>query len=180
MQVTRRPTSTTVSTTSESGAALRILLVVASLSGNTRELGRHIRARCQAAGHTVHWQEADDLRSVAPLAADEADLVLLGSWTDNAGRTPSEMKAWVAGIAERGQRPRQLAVFGTGETQWGQEYYCGAVHRLIRYFNSSYPPLEIEQMPHGASDAAAIDAWTDAVLAHYWSNHDADHRRHHA
>ena len=91
MQVTRRPTSTTVSTTSETGVTLRILLVVASLSGNTRELGRHIRARCQAAGHAVHWQEADDLRSVAPLAADEADLVLLGSWTDNAGRTPAEM-----------------------------------------------------------------------------------------
>ena len=76
--------------------------------------------------------------------------------------------------------PRQLAVFGTGETQWGQEYYCGAVHRLIRYFRSDYPPLEIEQMPHGARHAAAIDAWTDAVLAHYWSNNDADHRRHHA
>ena len=55
-----------------------------------------------------------------PLAADEADLVLLGCWTDNAGRTPAEMKAWVAGIAERGEHPRQLAVFGTGETQWGR------------------------------------------------------------
>ncbi len=80
------------------------------------------------------------------LATNEADLVLLGCWTDNAGRTPAEMKAWVAGIAERGERPRQLAVFGTGETQWGQEYYCGAVHRLIGYFRSDYPPLEIEQM----------------------------------
>ncbi len=131
MQVTRRPTSTTASTTCESGAALSILVVVASLSGNTRELGRQIAERCRAAGHSVHWQEADDLRQAPPLAADEADLVLLGCWTDNAGRTPSEMKAWVAGIAERGERPRQLAVFGTGETQWGQEYYCGAVHRLI-------------------------------------------------
>ncbi|WP_111203849.1 flavodoxin [Stenotrophomonas maltophilia] len=159
---------------------LRILLVVASLSGNTRELGRLIAERCRTAGHAVHWHEADDLRQAPPLAADEADLVLLGCWTDNAGRTPAEMKAWVAGIAERGERPRQLAVFGTGETQWGQEYYCGAVHRLIRYFRSDYPPLEIEQMPHGVRHAEAINAWTDAVLAHYWSNTDADHRRHHA
>ena len=180
MQVTRRPTSTTASTISEPVAALRILMVVASLSGNTRELGRQIAERCRAAGHAVHWQEADDLRQAPLLAAGEADLVLLGCWTDNAGRTPAEMKAWVAGIAERGQQPRQLAVFGTGETQWGQEYYCGAVHRLIRYFNSSYPPLEIEQMPHGQRHAGAIEAWTDAVLAHYWSNTDADHRRHHA
>jgi predicted ribonucleotide reductase-associated flavodoxin len=180
MQVTRRPTSTTASTISERGPALGILIVVASLSGNTRELGRQIAERCRAAGHAVHWQEADDLRQPAPLAADEADLVLLGSWTDNAGRTPAEMKAWVAGIAGQGQWPRQVAVFGTGETQWGQEYYCGAVHRLIRYFHSGYPPLEIEQMPHGERHAAAIDAWTDAVLAHYRSTTDADHRRHHA
>ncbi|MGE6333245.1 flavodoxin [Stenotrophomonas sp. NPDC077659] len=168
------------STTSERGEALRILVVVASLSGNTRELGRHIQARCQAAGHAVYWQEADDPRKAAPLGADDADLVLLGSWTDNAGRTPAEMKAWVAGIAERGERLRQVAVFGTGETQWGQEYYCGAVHRLVRYFRSGYPALEIEQMPHGERHAAAIDAWTDAVLAHYRSTCDADHRRHHA
>jgi predicted ribonucleotide reductase-associated flavodoxin len=180
MQATRRPTSTTASTISEPRGALRILLVVASLSGNTRELGRQIAELCRAAGHAVHWQEADELRQMPVLAADEADLVLLGSWTDNAGRTPTEMKAWVAGIAERGERPRQLAVFGTGETQWGQEYYCGAVHRLIRYFRSDYPPLEIEQMPHGERHAEAIGAWTDVVLAHYWSNTDADHRRHHA
>ena len=129
MQVTRRPTSTTASTISEPSAALSILVVVASLSGNTRELGRQIAERCRAAGHAVHWQETDDLRQAPPLAADEADLVLLGSWTDNAGRTPAEMKAWVAGIAERGEQPRQLAVFGTGETQWGQEYYCGEIGR---------------------------------------------------
>ncbi|MFH7611500.1 hypothetical protein RA272_28810, partial [Pseudomonas syringae pv. tagetis] len=60
------------------------------------------------------------------------------------------------------------------------EYYCGAVHRLIRYFRSDYPPLEIEQMPHGVRHAEAIDAWINTVLAHYWSNSDADHRRHHA
>jgi hypothetical protein len=54
------------------------------------------------------------------------------------------------------------------------------VHRLIRYFRSDYPPLEIEQMPHGVRHAEAIDAWINTVLAHYWSNSDADHRRHHA
>ncbi|UUS13986.1 hypothetical protein NMB32_19255 [Stenotrophomonas sp. CD2] len=32
------------------------------MSGNTRELGRQIAERCRAAGHAVHWQEADDLR----------------------------------------------------------------------------------------------------------------------
>ncbi|WMJ69467.1 flavodoxin [Stenotrophomonas sp. 24(2023)] len=159
---------------------MQILIVVASLSGNTRELARQVAARCRAAGHIVHWQEADDLRQPPPLPLDQADLVLLGSWTDNAGRTPSEMKAWVATATAHGQQPGQVAVFGTGETQWGAEYYCGAVHRLRRFFHSDYPPLEIEQMPHGPRHAEAIIAWTDAVLAHYRSTTHADHRRHHA
>ncbi len=180
MQVTRRPTSTTASTICEPRGTLRILIVVASLSGNTRELGRMIAGHCRAAGHTVYWQEADAADPSQALAADQADLVLLGSWTDNAGRTPSEMKAWIAATAEVGPRPVQVAVFGTGETQWGQEYYCGAVQRLIRYFHSTYPPLRIEQMPHGQRHAAAIAEWTAAVLAHYRSSTDADHQRHHA
>lgn len=157
---------------------MRILLAYASLSGNTREVARLVAARCQALGHPLQLLDVDG--DTAAALAQPRDALLLGCWTDNAGRTPSEMKAWVAGIAERGQRPRQVAVFGTGETQWGQEYYCGAVHRLIRYFHSGYPPLEIEQMPHGRRHAAAIDTWTDAVLDHYWSTTDADHRRHHA
>jgi len=162
-----------------------------SLAGSALDMATAVRNTVQLLGQPL--AEAARMASTYPaqfLNVDDrlghiaegyqADLVLLGCWTDNAGRTPAEMKAWVAGIAEGGQLPRQLAVFGTGETQWGQEYYCGAVHRLIRYFRSDYPPLEIEQMPHGERHAEAIDAWTDAVLAHYWSNHDADHRRHHA
>ncbi|KAF1016830.1 MAG: Flavodoxin [Stenotrophomonas maltophilia] len=176
--------STTASTISEGAVGavdapvLEVLVVVASLSGNTRELGRMIAARCRQAGHRVHWHEADDLRQPPPLATADADLVLLGSWTDNGGRTPSEMKAWVAQQAEAGATLPHVAVFGTGETQWGLEYYCGAVHRLGRYFCSAYPPLQIEQMPHGQRHADLITAWTDEVLALHRSTAHADHRRH--
>ncbi len=155
---------------------LRILVVVASLSGNTRELGRRIAAHCRDAGHQVHWQEADALDGPPSITVDDADLVLLGSWTDNAGRTPAEMKAWVARLAEDGRHPRRVAVFGTGETQWGQEYFCGAVHRLARYFHSCQPALEIEQMPHGSHDARVIAGWTHAVLAMAVSAQCGDNR----
>ena len=155
---------------------LRILVVVASLSGNTRELGRRIAEHCRDAGHQVHWQEADALDGRPSIAVEDADLVLLGSWTDNAGRTAAEMKAWVARLAEDGRHPRRVAVFGTGETQWGQEYFCGAVHRLARYFHSRQPALEIEQMPHGGHDARAIAGWTGAVLAMAVSAQGGDDR----
>ena len=144
---------------------MRILIAYASLSGNTRDLARAIRARCEAAGHAVTWVETD-IQSLAVAAPDPLhDLYLLGAWTDNAGRTPPEMKRFIAELVEAVGKPERLAVFGTGETQWGEEYYCGALRRMASFFDSRFPRLEIEQMPHGERDAQRIIRWTDEVLA---------------
>lgn len=56
-------------------------------------------------------------------------------------------------------------MFGTGETQWGEENYCGAARRIAAFFGTRYPRLEIEQMPHGERDASKIQHWTDTILA---------------
>lgn len=143
---------------------MRILIAFSSLSGNTRDLARQVRAHCEAAGHQVSWIEAG-VHALADAGDPHHDLYLLGSWTDNAGRTPSEMKALIAGLVQTVGKPRQLAVFGTGETQWGEEYYCGAVRRMAAFFGSRHPRLEIEQMPHGQRDALRIQRWTAQVLA---------------
>ncbi|WP_102789291.1 flavodoxin [Stenotrophomonas bentonitica] len=146
---------------------MHILLAFASLSGNTREVAMLVRAHCEALGHRVDWLDVDAGDIARALPADPPALCLLGSWTDNAGRTPAEMKEGVAALRDRFGLPLPFpaAVFGTGETQWGEEYYCGAAHRLARFFHSPYPVLEIEQMPHGAADTHTIHHWTDAVLA---------------
>ena len=144
---------------------MRILIAYASLSGNTRDLARMVRTRCEALGHAVTWIETD-IQSLAVATPDPRhDLYLLGAWTDNAGRTPPEMKRFIAELVEAVGKPERLAVFGTGETQWGEEYYCGALRRMATFFDSHYPRLEIEQMPHGERDAQRIIRWTDEVLA---------------
>ncbi|MEE7546190.1 flavodoxin [Xanthomonas sp. Kuri4-1] len=156
-----------------------ILLALASLSGNTREVARAVRARCEAAGHRVTWLETD-LQSLAEVAPAPArfDLFLLGSWTANGGRTPAEMKRFIADLVDAVGKPPRVAVFGTGETQWGQEYFCGAVHRMAAFFHSPFPRLSIEQMPHGQRDALAITSWTDQVLADCKNPDHADPHRH--
>ncbi|MET0550478.1 MAG: flavodoxin [Xanthomonas sp.] len=148
---------------------MKILLAYASLSGNTRDVARRVHAQCEAAGHEVTWIHTD-LQTLQGALGDagraaDFDLHLLGSWTDNAGRTPSEMKRYIAELVEAAGKHVEVAVFGTGETQWGLEYYCGAVKRIARFFDSAYPVLEIEQMPHGDRDSAAIDDWCARVLA---------------
>lgn len=146
---------------------MHILLAFASLSGNTREVAALIRTRCEALGHRVDWLDVDAGDVAAALSGEAPALCVLGSWTDNAGRTPAEMKDCVAALRDRFGLPLPfpVAVFGTGETQWGEEYYCGAAHRLARFFGSPYAVLEIEQMPHGAEDTDTIHHWADTVLA---------------
>jgi predicted ribonucleotide reductase-associated flavodoxin len=143
---------------------MRILIAFTSLSGNTRDVARQVRARCEALGHQVSWIEAG-VHALADAGEPRHDLYLLGSWSDNAGRTPAEMKQLIAALVEAVGKPGQVAVFGTGETQWGEEYYCGAVRRIAAFFASGHPRLEIEQMPHGERDALAIQRWTDTILA---------------
>ena len=144
---------------------MKVLIAFASLSGNTRDVARMVRACCEARGHTVTWIEADIAGLEAAGEDPRHDLYLLGSWTDNAGRTPAEMKHFIAELVTAVGKPgARLAVFGTGETQWGEAYYCGAVRRIARYFDSPYPTLEVEQMPHGERDALRIRQWTDRLL----------------
>ncbi|ADV25918.1 ribonucleotide reductase-associated flavodoxin [Pseudoxanthomonas suwonensis 11-1] len=154
-----------------------LLIAYASLSGNTRDLARQVRARCEARGHAVTWLEAG-LHTPAEIGDPRHDLYLLGSWTDNAGRTPAEMKRFIGDLVAAVGRPANVAVFGTGETQWGEEYYCGAVRRIARFFDSPFPTLEIEQMPHGQRDALAIRRWTDQVLDTIGTDTHADPARH--
>ena len=158
---------------------MRILLALTSLSGNTRDVARQVQARCEQAGHTLDWIETD-LQTLAdvPQPASDYDLFLIGSWTDNAGRTPAEMKRFIAALVAAVGKPPKVAVFGTGETQWGEQYYCGAVHRIAEFFASPFPRLLIEQMPHGERDALAIQQWTDTVLELSKTLDDADHHRH--
>ena len=163
---------------------MRILLILASLSGNTRELARIITVHCQQAGHAVDWIEVDG--DPAGLISQQLrqdghgyyPLYLFGTWTDNAGMTPLEMKRFIVEWVRVVGKPPHVAVFGTGETQWGQEYYCGAVHRIAKFFQSQYPLLCIEQMPHGAHHAKDIGDWTHSVLARYENN--KDHENHHS
>lgn len=141
--------------------AMRILLAYDSLSGNTQEAARLVGESFACRGHQVEFLHVS-LRQDQPLALFY-DLVVLGSWTGGLGRTPSGMKAFVARLEPR---PAELAVFGTGETQWGLSYFCGAVDRLASYFGSDYPRLKLEQMPSTERARRAVDEWVGALISH--------------
>lgn len=138
---------------------MRILLAYDSLSGNTKMVADQVKEELVKLGHEV---TAFRVSQGARYPLQESyDLYVLGAWTIDYGRTPDDMKDFVA---ELEIKPANVAIFGTGETQWGIEYYCGAVDRLARYFASRYPVLKIEQMPHTAEDEAKIKDWVERIL----------------
>ena len=142
---------------------MRALVAFSSLSGNTRDVARLVAGRLLQLGWSVEFFEVG-MSEFGAIAGQRFDLAWLGSWSVDAGRTPGEVKDFVAQWSGQDLDLPSVAVFGTGETQWGQEFYCGAAHRLSRFFQSPYPVLEVEQMPHSDSERQRIQAWVDQVL----------------
>ena len=61
-------------------------------------------------------------------------LIFIGTFTWDKGATPDEVKDFVLEI---GYKPDNIAVFGTGETQFGgDELFCLAAVKLAKFYNS--------------------------------------------
>ena len=75
MQVTRRPTSTTASTTSEPGAALSILVVVASLSGNKKLEMVHLNELLSLTGYVRGGCSPVGTKKRYPVYIDESAMI---------------------------------------------------------------------------------------------------------
>ena len=78
------------------------------------------------------------------------------------GSTPDEMKDF---ILEIGYKPNNIAVFGSGDTQFGGDaLFCKAVDKLVTFYDSKWEGLKIEQSPRGHQEKY-IENWLERVLA---------------
>nr|WP_264371945.1 class Ib ribonucleoside-diphosphate reductase assembly flavoprotein NrdI [Salicibibacter halophilus] len=105
------------------------------------------------------------LQSFLDLSIADAEEVIqqyeslfIGTYTDDAHLPPEPVEELMETYAFP---DKQIAAFGTGDTQWG-ETYCLAAHTVAKHYQSPYPVLEIEQMP-ARSDEKKIDNWLEAI-----------------
>lgn len=136
---------------------MKIAIAYLSYSGNTQEVAELMEARLIARGYSVDMHR---IGIDAPIDPSGYDIVFLGTFTWENGRTPDEVKDF---ILEIGYKPQNIAVFGTGDTQF--EYYCGAVDRLVTFFQSKWSGLKVEQSPRGSQEQY-IDYWLRGVIHH--------------
>lgn len=137
---------------------MRILIAYLSYSGNTQEVAEILETRLCNEGIAV------DMHRVGvdpPVDAPSYDYIFIGTFTWDYGMTPDEVKDF---ILEIGYKPSNVAVFGTGDTQFGgEELYCRAVDKLVQFYNSPWEGLKIEQSPRGAQEKL-IYQWLEGVL----------------
>jgi len=96
-----------------------------------------------------------------PFDPEAYDLLFLGTFTWDQGATPDEVKEFVL---EVGYKPKHIAVFGTGETQFGGDaWFCRAAVKLARFYASRWEPLKIEQAPRGAQEEQ-VRKWTERIV----------------
>lgn len=96
-----------------------------------------------------------------PVDASCYDLIFIGTFTWEMGATPDEVKDFVL---EVGYKPQNVAVFGTGDTQFGgDDLFCRAVDKLAAFYGSRWNGLKIEQSPRGSQEQW-IENWLEGVL----------------
>lgn len=138
---------------------MRCLIAYLSYSGNTEEIAQFIEEKLRDNGMQVDMHEI----GIDPPVQDIStyDHIFLGTFTWDMGSTPDEMKDFVLEI---GYKPTNIAVFGSGDTQFGGEaLFCRAVDKLVTFYNSEWEGLKIEQSPRGHQEKY-IYAWLERVL----------------
>lgn len=141
------------------------LIAYASWSGNTEEVAQIVEETLLAEGMDVAVHRI----GIGPMPDPRRfDAMIIGSFTWDKGSTPDEVKDFVADV---GYKPRNVYVFGTGDTQFGgDDLFCHAVVKLARFYESAIDPLKIEQSPRGTQEKKVIE-WSKGVVQHWQHLH---------
>lgn len=135
---------------------LKIIVYYISYGGNTKEVANLICDSLQGNDVTIHRIGSGKIPDPAPY-----DIVFIGTFTWVNGSVPDEMKDFVWDV---GYKPPYVALFGTGDTQFGgDELFCNAVTKLAKFYNSPFTTLKIEQSPRESQEKLVKD-WTEGVI----------------
>ncbi|AYP68319.1 flavodoxin [Bacillus phage vB_BcoS-136] len=141
----------------------KAIICYLSYSGNTKEVAELVEKtlldnKINVDMHRIGSGETPDLSLY--------DIIFIGTFTWGKGQTPDEMKDFVLDV---GYKPSNIAIFGTGDTQFGgDDLFCNANNRLSKFYNSEYDTLKIEQSPRGQQEKK-VSEWTEGVISKWKS-----------
>lgn len=140
----------------------KILLAYDSLSGNTKSVADIIFNNLIKSGvckNNITYIHTSLKNYFSMDLNSNYDLIILGTWTSGRGKVPPSMKNFFKLLIDKEIiNSNNSAFFGTGESQFGEEYYCKACINMANFVKCDYPCLLIEQHPHG-DDIKKINDW---------------------
>jgi flavodoxin I len=129
-----------------------------SYGGNTKEVAELIQNSLINNGYSAKLYRIGD-GEIPHLSS--YDIVFVGTFTWGKGGVPKDFKDFILKI---GYKPNNVAVFGTGDTQFGgDDLFCNATNKLAKFYNSRYEILKIEQSPRGHQETIVLE-WTEGVI----------------
>ncbi|WP_243292109.1 flavodoxin [Bacillus sp. FJAT-47783] len=135
----------------------KIILVFASMSGNTEAMADEIVNGIKKAGGEV--EVLDMIEATTASILEEYDGILLGAYTWGDGELPDEFLDFYDEMEDLNLKGKKAAVFGSGDTSYPQ--FCGAVDILTERLKERgaemvLDGLKVELTPEGEDVEACI------------------------
>ncbi|TSB45587.1 flavodoxin [Alkalicoccobacillus porphyridii] len=143
----------------------KIVLVFASMSGNTEDIADLITGKLRDKGFEVDLEEMEDYD---PENLAEYDGIVLGSYTWGDGDLPYEADDFYEALGDVDLSAKPAAVFGSGDTVYPE--FCEAVHIFERKLtecgtNLVTQGLKIEFIPETDEDFEACERFAEEFAA---------------
>lgn len=129
-----------------------ILLVYATMSGNTEAMADLIEKGLLEAGASVDRHEAMDIDAEL---LNDYEHIIFGTYTWGDGDLPDELMDIAEDMENLEFTGKTFALFGSGDTSY--EFFCGAVDELEKTITSRggrvvLPSVKIEMNPEGSEE----------------------------
>lgn len=139
-----------------------VAIVYTSYGGNTRDLAEMIKSMLERYGVKSRIFSNRDVEDLS-----EYKYIIIGSLTWDNSKLPIQMRRFLKEVLiTNPQINCKCSVFGTGETQWGQENFCRGVDELQYHLQKNGVKvdhiLKIEQHPIGKENK--IKSFVENVL----------------
>lgn len=140
------------------GVKVKAIVIYHTFSGNTKEVADLISKELESSGFEVESYEVGSGYIPEPTLYD---ICFLGTFTWEKGNIPEEMEDYL----DFTDLPRNKAIFGTGDTQFGGDaLFCHAVNKIVNKHGTKYIPLKIEQSPRGSQEQK-VCKWAQSIIS---------------
>lgn len=119
----------------------KVIIVYASLTGNTEEMAELIAAGLRDSGVAADLKMVEDCSASSLL---DYDAYLLGAYTWGDGELPDEFLDFTEEMQELDLSGKLTAIFGSGDTAY--HLYCGAVDELEEKVKAVGSELALESL----------------------------------